>query len=157
MLNNFLKLQDIDDLHCLSKIWKRHFTRRSFSRKKIVCFNVTWQRCQRSWKWQYFYILQVIDKVWRLDRGCRRSISWLRFHILLIRSRWWMKTGSIGGGQLWIRQAILSVFLGFFLFLYILAHIITPVIEHGQKAKEKSNNWKTLLIAGIFRDFLLLI
>jgi hypothetical protein len=30
------------------------------------------------------------------------------------------------------------------------------MIESGQNAKEKSINWKTLLIARIFRDFLLL-
>jgi hypothetical protein len=34
---------------------------------------------------------------------------------------------------------------------------ITSVIECGQNAKEKSNNWKTLLIAGILRDFFLRI
>ena len=32
---------------------------------------------------------------------------------------------------------------------------ITPVIQCGQNAKEKSNNWKRLLIAGIFRNFFL--
>jgi hypothetical protein len=32
---------------------------------------------------------------------------------------------------------------------------ITSVIERGQNAQEKSNNWKTLLIAGILRDFFL--
>ena len=31
------------------------------------------------------------------------------------------------------------------------------MIESGQNAKEKSNNWKTLLIARIFRDLLLVI
>ncbi len=49
-------------------------------------------------------------------------------------------------------------FLGLPLFLYILAHLLrSPVIERGQNAKEKSNNWKKLLTAGILRDFFLMI
>ncbi len=47
----------------------------------------------------------------------------------------------------------LQTFWVFLFFLNILVYFITPVIECDQNAKEKSNNWKTLLIAGILRDF----
>jgi hypothetical protein len=45
----------------------------------------------------------------------------------------------------------------FWVFLFsfsFLANIITSVIEFSQNAKGISNNWKTLLIVGILRDFL---